>query len=98
MKKGDEATTSQVIIKFSATYRTTPILTVPGGKSLADVMFDRSIRTIFNTMLPPKVVDVHRRDTNIRSFKVGDSVRQVISREKSMGTRSSCTKIGKSFA
>ncbi|CAH8818944.1 unnamed protein product [Schistosoma curassoni] len=72
--KGEGEGTSQVITKFLTAYRTTPNPIVPDGKSPAEAMFGRSIRTIFNVMLPPKLMDGRRQNQNIRSFNVGDKV------------------------
>ncbi|CAH8538525.1 unnamed protein product [Schistosoma rodhaini] len=72
--KGDGEGTSQVITRFLIAYRTTPNHIVPDGKSPAEAMFGRKIRTVFDAMLPPKPMVGRRQNQNIRSFNVGDKV------------------------
>ncbi|CAI2736565.1 unnamed protein product [Schistosoma spindalis] len=74
LKGGGEGTTGQVITKFLTTYRTTPNPNVPDGKSPAEAMFGRRIRTVFNAMLPSKFVYGHNQNPNMRNFNVGDEV------------------------
>ncbi|CAH8546802.1 unnamed protein product [Schistosoma rodhaini] len=76
VKGGGEAIPEQVISKFLLSYRVTPNPAVPEGKSPAECMFRRKIRTIFSSMLPPRKT---RKPTNgnhmvTRSFKVGERV------------------------
>ncbi|KAK4474327.1 hypothetical protein MN116_000411, partial [Schistosoma mekongi] len=72
--KGGEEEQNQVIIKFLTTYRTTPNPSVPEGKSPAEAMFGRRIRTMFDVMLPRKAKNDHSLNETIRSFNVGDRV------------------------
>ncbi|KAH9580655.1 hypothetical protein MS3_00009239 [Schistosoma haematobium] len=74
LKGGGEGTTGQVITKFLTSYRATPNLNVPDSKSPAEAMFRRRIRTVFNAMLPSKLVNGHSQNPNIRSSNIGDEV------------------------
>ncbi|CAH8448460.1 unnamed protein product [Schistosoma curassoni] len=74
LKGGGEGTTGQVIAKFLTSYRSTPNPNVPDGKSPAEAMFGRRIRTIFDAMLPSKLVDERSHGPSIRNFSVGDKV------------------------
>ena len=74
LKGGGEGPTEQVITKFLTSYRSTPNPNVPDGKSPAEVMFGRRVRTVFNAMLPSKLVDERSHNPSIRNFNVGDKV------------------------
>nr|CAX83704.1 Gag-Pol polyprotein [Schistosoma japonicum] len=72
--KGGEEETSQEITKFLTTYRITPNPIVPAGKSPAEAMFGKRVRTIFDVMLPRKLMDSYSQNKTIRSLNVGDKV------------------------
>ncbi|CAH8568978.1 unnamed protein product [Schistosoma guineensis] len=74
LKGGGEGATEQVITKFLTSYRSTPNPNVQDGKSPAEAMFGRRIRTVFDAMLPSKLVDERSRDPSIRNFSIGDKV------------------------
>ncbi|CAH8515513.1 unnamed protein product [Schistosoma bovis] len=76
VKGGGEGVPEQVINKFLMSYRVTPNPAVPEGKSPAECMFGRKIRTVFNSMLPPRKTNKptnENRKVN-RSFQVGEKV------------------------
>ena len=76
VKGGGGAIPEQVISKFLMSYRVTPNPAVPEGKSPAECMFGREIRTVFSSVLPPRKTSEPRNEyhTVTRSFKVGERV------------------------
>ncbi|XP_055614966.1 uncharacterized protein K02A2.6-like [Toxorhynchites rutilus septentrionalis] len=58
---------------FLLTYRTTPNVSAPGGKSPSEVMFGRRIRTSLDLLRPPAVRETIS-ETVPRSFKKGDAI------------------------
>ncbi|CAH8585986.1 unnamed protein product [Schistosoma intercalatum] len=74
LKRGGEGTTGQVITRFLTSYRSTRNPNVQDGKSPAEAMFGRRIRTVFDAMRPSKLVDQRSHDPSIRNFSVGDKV------------------------
>nr|AAX30798.1 SJCHGC07765 protein [Schistosoma japonicum] len=68
---------TQVIDKGLVSCRATSNPAVPEGKSPAEFMFGRKVRTIFNSILPSKRTDEpkdERQRTTIRSFQVSENV------------------------
>ncbi|XP_055614957.1 uncharacterized protein K02A2.6-like [Toxorhynchites rutilus septentrionalis] len=58
---------------FLMTYRTTPNVSAPGGKSPSEVMFGRRIRTSLDLLRPPTVRETIS-ETVPRSFKKSDAI------------------------
>ncbi|KAK4472137.1 hypothetical protein MN116_000435, partial [Schistosoma mekongi] len=76
-KEGGDSVPIQVVDKFLMSYRVTPNPAVPEGKSPAECMFGRKVRTIFNSMLPQQRTNKSNgesQQTTIRSFQVGEKV------------------------
>ncbi|CAI2725915.1 unnamed protein product [Schistosoma spindalis] len=72
--KVEKDTFKRALLKGEGEGTSQPNSIVPEGKSPAEVMFGKSIRTTFDVMLSPKQMDGCKQNQNIRSFNVGDKV------------------------
>lgn len=63
----------QALDTFLLTYRTTPNLSAPEGRSPSEIMFGRRIRTSLDLLRPPAVREATEQPGS-RSFSKGDSV------------------------
>ncbi|CAH8606257.1 unnamed protein product [Schistosoma rodhaini] len=79
LKMGGEGTVEEALQQFLISYRITPSPNCQDGKSPAEIMFGRPIRTFFDVLIPKDRISGLQKNKKgnclkIREFKVGDSV------------------------
>lgn len=79
LKMGGEGNVEEALQQFLISYRITPSPNCQDGKSPAEIMFGRPIRTFFDVLNPKDRISGLQKNNKgnclkIREFKVGDSV------------------------